>query len=135
MLEGIESSDVIYLTIDQAIVKKGENHRRSGAHIDGVYSNGKWDTGPDWIVKDLTGGGIVLASDRVGCKAYEGEFSNDIGDGGDCSNIDLSGANVSILEPNQVYIGNVTMVHETMPATETQNRSFVRLTLPESWKY
>jgi len=135
MLDGVDADDVIYMTIDQGEVEKGTTHRRGGAHIDGVYTIAGWDTGPSWITKDCAGGGIILASDQIGAKAYEGEFADDIGEGGDCSHMDLSHATVHVLKPNQVYVGNVSMVHETIPAAETHNRTFVRLILPESYAF
>lgn len=135
MLEGIETNDVIYMTIDQGEVKKGSTQRRGGVHIDGNYTIVGWGTPPTWNTADCNGGGIILASDQVGCKAYEGELTGGINDGGDCSNMDLSGTKASVLQPNQVYVGNVTMAHETMPATETHNRTFIRLTLPESYQF
>lgn len=133
MLKGIDTNDTIYLTIDQKTVNKGNTHRREGPHIDGNYIDNGWDTGPTWNTKNNDYGGIILASDKIGCKAYEGIFDGTIGEGGDCSNIDLSNAKISILQPYQIYIGNVTMIHETIPALETQKRTFVRLTLPESY--
>lgn len=135
MLNDVELKDVVYMTIDQKAVKKGDFHRRSGAHIDGNYTSLGWGSPPGWITDNLQGGGIMLASDNVGCIAYEGTFNGFAGDGGDCSHIDLSASKASVLSPNKAYLGNVTMVHETIPAIEDQNRSFIRLTLPESYRF
>jgi len=146
MLDNVETDGVVYMTIDQGRVLKGDSQRRGSPHIDGNYSkiNGyitlssevmAWGTGGGWSTKSLTKGGIILASNSVGCKAYEGEFDGVNAVGGDCSHLDLSSANVSILKPNRVYIGNVTMIHETIKAEQTHNRSFVRLTLPETYEF
>lgn len=134
MLEGIETDDVVYMTIDQSEVKKGDNHRRNGLHIDGNYTASEgWDSTPGWITGNCKGGGIILAASEIGCKAYDGTFNGAIGDGGDCSSVDLSHTREVILQPNRVYIGNVTMLHKTVCASENQNRTFIRLTLPKSY--
>ena len=147
MLESIETDGIIYMTIDQGEVKAGNSQRRGGAHIDGNYNkiNGysawssevmAWDTGGGrWNTRNLTKGGIILASDSVGCKAYEGNFKGVNSIGGDCSHLDLSSAKITVLKPNKIYIGNVTMIHETIAAVKTHNRSFIRLTLPETYEY
>ncbi len=38
MLEGVETEDVIYLMVDQGIVKANTFHRRPGVHIDGYWN-------------------------------------------------------------------------------------------------
>lgn len=147
MVEDIETDGVIYFMADQGFVKAGNTHRRGGAHIDGNYGhyNGvvgfKGDSPPGFKM-DLayrmpmdTKGGIVLAADHVGCKAYEGDFSDSPAFGGDCSHIDLSGTKQSVMQPNKVYIGNISMVHETTPAQEDQNRTVVRLILPDDYEF
>ena len=135
MLEGVEVYGVIYMTIDQGEVRQGESQRRGGAHIDGIYTDIGWDTGPSWVTKDCAGGGIILASSHIGSKAYVGELADDIGEGGDCSHMDLTSAEVHTLKPNLAYAGNISMVHETVPAAETHDRTFVRLTLPECYAF
>jgi hypothetical protein len=147
MLDGVETKDTIYMTIDQGHVKKGCSQRREGAHIDGnwlpdIRAHGTgghvtmgWDSGGGWIKENLTNGGIIIASDCDGAKAYKGDFEGVCGKGGDCSHIDLTSAKTVILKPNTVYLGNVTMIHETMPAIKDIDRTFVRLTLPENYKF
>src|ERR1700722_5585694 len=42
---------VAYLTIDEALVKIGETHRRPGLHVDGIGPDGKiagWGGGGGW---------------------------------------------------------------------------------------
>lgn len=145
MLESVDVSGYIYLTVDQGVMEPGDTQRRAGPHIDGNwvidgYSTGHrvmaWDTGGGkWNTKNLEAGGIILACDRDGAKAYKGEFSGVVGDGGDCSHLDLSGAEVETLVSNKAYIGSVNMVHEAMPAQECGERTFVRLTLPEDFAF
>jgi len=138
MLKGIEVDSPLFMTIHQSIVKKGESQRRGGVHIDGNWIESKyktmaWDAGPSWKTNELEKGGIILASDCVGTKAYTGKFEGEPEEGGDCSLLNLNDANALILEPNTAYIGNVTMVHESMPSPITQKRIFVRLTMPEDF--
>ena len=135
MLEAVDVAGVVYLTIDRGKVRQGETQRRKGAHIDGLYTVKGWSTGPQWNIKHGAGGGIVLASDHIGCKAFLGELAGDIGEGGDCSSMDLSSAKTCLLMPHQIYIGNSSLVHKSIPAAKTQNRTFVRLTLPESFAF
>lgn len=136
LLDDIDVEDDIYMTIDQKTVNKGIMHRRCGLHIDGNYSktNG-WDNPPSWITDNCIGGGIILASDEIGCKAYEGVFKGLPKEGGDCSHINLSNAKTTVLLPGQGYLGNSALIHETLPAKENQDRTFIRLTLPETFRY
>lgn len=148
MVEGIETDGVIYFMADQGVVKAGDIHRRGGAHIDGNYGNYNGALGfsgdgggtPGFKIDmcyknpiDLLGG-IVLASDYMGCKSYEGDFNGSPAYGGDCSHLDLSTSRQTVMQPNQVYMGNVTMVHEAIPSVADQNRTVVRLILPDDYK-
>ena len=147
LVEDIETDGVIYFMADQGAVKAGNTHRRGGAHIDGNYGyyNGvvgfQGDSRPgfkmdmDYRMPMDTKGGIVLASSHVGCKAYEGDFNDSPAFGGDCAHIDVSSAKQSVLQPHRVYIGNISMVHETTPAQEDQNRTVVRLILPDDYEF
>ncbi len=137
MLKNETVDGTIYLTIDQSFVKKGSNHRRSGLHFDGNFVNNSWDPiPPRWSTNNkLIGGGILLASNEVGCKAYVGEFHGEIKDGGNCEDVDISKTKSLVLKKNFVYLGNVHMLHETMAANEDQYRTFIRLTLPPSYRF
>ena len=147
MLIGVETEDTIFMTIDQGHIEKGCSQRREGAHIDGnwlpdINAHGTgghitmgWDSGGGWVKENLTAGGIIMASDCDGAKAYIGNFDGVCGKGGDCSHMDLSSARTVVMKPNKIYLGNVTMVHETVPVVENINRTFVRLTLPENYKF
>ncbi len=41
MLVGIQTSEPIYLMVDQSVVERGEPHRRPGVHIDGYWWSGE----------------------------------------------------------------------------------------------
>lgn len=74
---------------------------------------------------------IILASD-VGecCRAFRGAFDSMIGDGGDCSHIDLSKTEEVMMRGHVVYAGNVTMLHESLPVPHEVARTVVRLNVP-----
>jgi len=147
MLSGVEVDGAIYLTIDQGYVDAGCTQRREGPHIDGnwypsITAHGQpgpphhsfyvGSHGGGGHRLDLdTVGGLILACDRDGAKVYKGEFYGVAGDGGDCSHMDLSGAEIVILNSNQAYLGNLTMIHEAMPAQQSGPRTLVRLNMPE----
>ena len=142
LLTGVEVDGDVYMTIDQGRVEEGCTQRREGPHIDGNWEiTGHrvmaWDHsgGGHWHTKNLETGGIILASCCNGAKAYLGEFDEVVGEGGDCSHIDLSESNQEVLEANTGYLGNVTMIHEAMPVNKAVDRSFIRLTLPAGYKY
>lgn len=74
--------------------------------------------------------GIILASDVRGCEALIGRYSGDIGDGGDCSGIDLSGLHRLTMDPSTVFAGNVCMLHQSLPMHAPTQRTLVRLNVP-----
>lgn len=145
---GIPRAGEAYLTIDQKELAPNKTHRRPGPHIDGLwcksagkhtppghYMPGKWDTFPggDWKVKGVVGGGgLILASDRVGCKAWNGVFEGEPGEGGDLSHIQkqLDSSPSFNLQAGEAYLGNVLCVHESIPVEEKTQRTLVRITLP-----
>jgi hypothetical protein len=143
MLVGVDTDEEMYLMVDQGTVEKGTTQRREGVHIDGNWeitghSTGHrvmaWDTGGGrWSTKNLTTGGIILASNINGTKAYEGEVAGIVGEGGDCSHLDLRGLHTVEMQSNVAYLGNVTMLHEAVPAPQAHNRTLVRITLPASY--
>jgi hypothetical protein len=71
--------------------------------------------------------GIILASSVSAAMGYTGEFEGVIGDGGDCSHIDISGLSAFRMMSNQVYAGNVCCLHESIPVEQDCLRSLVRL--------
>lgn len=147
MLVGVVSVSEIYLMVDESFVEAGKTQRRPGPHIDGNWiaplgkhggtgGHGKHRPG-FW---DLPGGwgkpgafapeGIILASSVAGCDALLGEYEGEIGEGGDCSRLDLSALERVRLEAGRAYAGNVTMVHESVPIPFNCKRTLVRLNVP-----
>lgn len=157
MLDGIDAPGPIYLMVDQKEVKANDTHRRGGIHIDGYWIPAKqcWSQpGPSWLYGGHGTGGhstggkgghntghrfaadewpseaIVLASDVIGCRAFDGEFDAGIGEGGSCDHIDLSMTNEILMQDHVCYAGNVTMLHESIPIMRDVNRTVVRLNIP-----
>lgn len=73
---------------------------------------------------------IILASNVEGCRGFVGEFDGPIRDGGDASEVDISGLAEVQLEAHQTYIGNVSFLHESLPFPEACKRTLVRINAP-----
>ena len=95
---------------------------RSG---DNIPDDAEWGT-PEFEKHE----GIFLASNVIGCRAYAGKWSGHIGKMGDCRHIQPVNMREVILQPNRVYAGNVTMLHESIPHVEDCYRTVVRLNVP-----
>lgn len=134
-----------YLTIDEKLVRSGETHRRGGPHTDGNYLFGWGGGGSGWLTGEdgrflpqdkheqqycSEHGGMFVVSSYEACKGWNGEFSGQPGQGGDCSNIDLSNLSDFILKKNTLYWGNSTFIHESLPVQEDVKRQLIRITLP-----
>lgn len=156
MLDGVDSSGPIYLMIDEAFVKEGTSHRREGVHIDGYWNPGisahggghrpthlptpshgprhlagRWDLPKPWSHSTFEEPeGIILVSNVFASRGFKGEFNGEIGEGGDCSKIDLSGLLELSMEPNRVYAGNVTALHESLKVEKDCYRQLIRLNVP-----
>lgn len=150
LLHGVDCDGEMYLMVDQGKIRKGDCQRRPGVHVDGHWDKTLsmhhpghrltargWDTGggSGWNNFDDTRGGIILASDVLGSKAYLGEFEGKIKDGGDCSEISTEGLSQLLLQPYVGYLGNVTLLHESIPVDRDCKRTLVRITLPEDFEF
>lgn len=150
MLDGVESNGPIYIMIDCAKVPKKKPHRRPGVHIDGYWIPSSGHLGNTHLPsRGGHGGGhrgshmsgvndwanatfeepeaLILASSVSAAMGYTGEFEGPIGDGGNCSHVDLSKLNSFRMNANKVYLGNVSCLHESIPVEEDCYRSLVRL--------
>lgn len=74
--------------------------------------------------------GLILASSVSAARGFVGEFLGPIGDGGDCSAIDLSGLQVMPMDAGVIYAGNVTALHESLPVERDCYRQLIRLNVP-----
>jgi len=70
---------------------------------------------------------MLLVSNYIGCKAFNGTYNGEFGEGGDCSNIDLSSLKSEIMNPNDVYFLNALAIHEPLIIKEKINRSLIRI--------
>lgn len=145
MLDGVGTDGPIYLTIDQGVVKAGSSHRRGGLHVDGYWNpwisahggghcggrhSGSWKTG-GWVncaFKEKEA--LILASSLTSARAYYGMWEGSCAEGGDCSHINADGMKEIIMQGGQIYAGNVTMLHESLPVKEDCIRTLVRLNVP-----
>lgn len=154
MLDGITTDRTCFLMIDQSPTFAGRTHRRGGVHIEG-YWNGEalchgdtlpprhapkpiWAPKPTW----RSGGsswsesdysepeGTLLAASVAACRCYVGEWEGPIGDGGDCSGVDVSSLRTIDCQHGRCYAGNVTMLHESIPVQRDGVRTLVRITVP-----
>lgn len=130
MLEGVDAPGPIFLMVDQAEVQASHTHRRGGVHIDGEWRPELNEHRHSFIPRpracdsDL----LILASDVMGCIAYEGLYSGHAQDGGDCSHLDLSGLTAVDMEPGRVWSGcSMTMLHASAPMRRDCRRTVVRL--------
>jgi hypothetical protein len=139
----IYKGNVVYLTIDQKELKSGETHRRQGLHVDGYPltdmddNGGSWGgggggwgggKGRDWC----NGSGLLTVSDVEGCRAWNQTFYGVPKPEGDCEHLrdecvdDYS----EILKPYTLYWLSPSCVHESIPISMNNKRTFVRLSLP-----
>jgi hypothetical protein len=124
MLRGIESALPMFLMVDQSRVAAGKSQRRGGVHIDGNWSERPGDKfNPAEI--------LVLASDVEGCRAYLGEYPEaQVGKGGDCSAVSLSGRKRVRCVADYAYVGTVATLHESIPIRRNCERTLVRINVP-----
>lgn len=129
----------VYITIDEKTLMPGTTHRRPGAHIDGIWEpklgihRGE-DDRPGHRTHTFSknpGGGLLLVSSEVGCRAYPGEFEGSPGTGGDCEHMRKQFGDALTMQESTVYLCNVFGVHESIPVTKATRRSLVRISLPE----
>lgn len=134
----VDSNTPIFLMIDQAAVKAGESHRRTGVHVDGYWHPNACDHGHSPAPRCANQGGyeaegLIIASNMLGCAAYVGQWSGKAGSGGDCSAIDTKGMARVDLTPGLAWAGHTrTMLHESLPIAHDCLRTVVRLNVP-SW--
>lgn len=142
MLRGIEVPGVAYIMVDQKTVAPGKAQRRPGVHIDGYWlqdtrshgggrHSGSWDQGNRWKHCSFdVPEALLLASDRVGSRAFVGNWSGPVGEGGCLADADLSATEAVPLQAGHCYAGNVTMAHESLPLQAGGQRTLVRINVP-----
>lgn len=133
MLFGVEAGCEIFFMADQGEVDEISPHRRPGLHIDGnwnpeIFAHGWRQPFHGDYSPELT----ILCSDVEASRAVIGVFDGYPAIGGDCAHIDVSSGRSVRMNARTVYIGNVTMVHESLPVARARRvkRSLVRLSVP-----
>lgn len=123
---------VAYLTIDEALVKAGETHRRPGLHVDGVGPNGEiggWGGGGGYAAS-----GMLTVASHVGCRGWSGVFIGRPRANGDCAHWrEQCPPEMAIyLHSSRVYGCGPMFVHESLPMPVDTRRQFCRLSLPSN---
>jgi hypothetical protein len=77
--------------------------------------------------KTVENGGMLLVSNHEGCQVYEGDIIGEIGQGGCCANVDVSGLKTEIMKPNDVFYLNALGIHESIPIKQDAHRSLIRI--------
>lgn len=119
-----------YLTVDEALVKAGETHRRPGPHVDGIGpdgGHGGWGSGGGYGAS-----GMYMASSHVGCRVWLGEIPGEPGPDGDCSHLELDPDAAQILQPRSLWWCDSLCVHEAIPMAEDTKRQFMRISMPST---
>ncbi|QCG77877.1 hypothetical protein SEA_SMOKINGBUNNY_66 [Gordonia phage SmokingBunny] len=73
---------------------------------------------------------LLLATDVYACDAYVGGFDGPIGEGGDCSHVDVTPLDRVELRDGTCWAGNVALLHQSVPVPVTTARTLVRLNVP-----
>lgn len=126
MLAGIVTKETMFLMVDRAYVKAGQTHRRPGAHVDGNWIAAD----DDKEFREMYPETIILASDVAGCVGHRGKYADRIGKGGQCDSVNFDKLERVIMKPNRAYLGNVYMIHESIPVTKTCVRTLIRINVP-----
>jgi hypothetical protein len=115
-----------FLTIDEALVKAGETHRRPGLHVDGI---GAWG-GP----KPYAAGGMVLLASHFGCIGWNQRMPGPAGDEGDCEHLrsKLDGSRRLEMQPEIAYWCAPGAMHEAVVQPADVRRQLVRVSMPNS---
>lgn len=73
---------------------------------------------------------IILASDIQACRGWNGLYDHTDMPNGDCSHVNVQELQEMMFRKNTVYVGNVTMLHESLPVEFDTLRTVIRLNVP-----
>lgn len=120
-------SGVGYLTVDDALVRAGETHRRPGLHVDGSGLWGGPGPGGSWGAR-----GMLVAASHLGSRAWDQEVDGSIGPDGECERLrtQLQPEKERRLWMDHVYWLSPRCVHEGLPMKRTTRRTFIRISMP-----
>jgi hypothetical protein len=126
-------SGVGYLTVDEAVVKAGEHHRRPGLHVDGAMRKaaGGWGGGGGgWGGGKGIGFGFIVAASKPGCVMYPGKVVGFPGQDGNCDHLRGELPVGREMQAGFAYAMTPLVVHETTPQLVTGPRQFLRISMP-----
>lgn len=132
-----------HLTVDEKLVLKGATQRKPKPHVDGCFyeQNYSWGHG-GWnhTCNNIGLNGydykrmpVIVASSVQGCRAWKGVYNATPKDDGDLSHLALPEG--KLLTENMAYLLSADCIHESLPMTETLERTFVRIALPVDFKF
>lgn len=80
-------------------------------------------------------GGIFCVSSEVGCQAWRGQYSGNVGDQGDCSELknELHDYNKVLFEKHKLYFMTSNTPHESLLIDKGVRRTFIRITLAHDY--
>lgn len=80
-------------------------------------------------------GGIIVVSNEVGCRGWNGKFNGRVGNEGDFSsmNSQLSSDNEFICGKDEVWLMSSNTPHETLLIEQGKRRTFMRITLAHNY--
>jgi len=119
----------IHVTVDEKFLKAGETQRKPKPHVDGRFMSGGWSHGWNHYCNEvpLKRMAIAVASNVARCKVFNGVFTGEPSEQGDCSHLsDQLGEGVIVPE-NQWHLLSPDCVHESMPMDYDCVRSFIRV--------
>ncbi len=116
-----------YLTIDEALVRKGETHRRPGLHVDGM---GTYGGGGGYAAN-----GMFLATSYIGCLGYPGSIPGEPGPDGDCEHLRKHLFQTMIMDKYRLYWCSPMAVHEAIPMDKDIYRQLIRVSMPSDAPY
>jgi hypothetical protein len=124
VFQGVGLQGVGYLTIDEALIKAGETHRRPGLHVDGC---GSWGGSSPWASR-----GMVLVSSHVGCVGWNQPLPGEPTEEGNCEHLRtlLDDAARIKMQPQLAYWCSGMAVHESIVQPVDVHRQLVRLSMP-----
>jgi hypothetical protein len=85
--------------------------------------------------KTVENGGMLLVADNVGCQVWKGDIKGSIGEGGCCSNVDLTTLQSEIMKPNEVFYLNALGIHESIKLNQDVQRSLIRIAFHPNYKF
>lgn len=106
----------------------GHSHVHNGGHLTNGSKIKKRMGSKEYVEWEPEA--LILASNVSASRAWNGIYEGSPSIGGDCSHIDLSELEEIKLLRNKTYLGNVTMLHESLPIEQDCHRSLVRINVP-----